>query len=83
MAVPLLAVAPDPYIKGFEAYLQLEKSLSANSIDAYLRDVDKLYQFLAFGADNPSPLRANLKDLRAFLLWLQEFEIAPALKPES
>ncbi|MCH5717482.1 site-specific integrase [Niabella hibiscisoli] len=35
-----------PYKKGFKAYLQLEKSLSDNSTDAYLRDLDKLVQFL-------------------------------------
>ena len=28
----------EPYKKGFKAYLQLEKSLSDNSVQAYLRD---------------------------------------------
>ena len=30
---------------GFKSFLKLEKSLSNNSIDAYLRDLDKLYQY--------------------------------------
>jgi integrase/recombinase XerD len=34
------------YIKGFKSYLQLEKSLSQNSIEAYLRDVGKLVNYL-------------------------------------
>jgi len=34
------------YIKGFKSYLQLEKSLSQNSIEAYLRDIGKLVNYL-------------------------------------
>ena len=36
----------DIYKKGFKAFLQLEKSLSAHSVEAYLRDIDKLANFL-------------------------------------
>ena len=36
----------EPYKKGFKAYLQLEKSLSDNSVEAYLRDIEKLTQYL-------------------------------------
>ena len=36
----------EPYKKGFKAYLQLEKSLSDNSVQAYLRDIEHLTQFL-------------------------------------
>ena len=34
------------YIKGFKSYLQLEKSLSQNSIEAYQRDIGKLVNYL-------------------------------------
>ena len=34
------------YRNGFKSYLQLEKSLSVHSIEAYLHDVEKLTQFL-------------------------------------
>ena len=34
------------YLTGFQSYLILEKSLSKNSIDAYLRDVNKLIGYL-------------------------------------
>ena len=37
----------EPYKKGFKAYLQLEKSLSNNSVEAYLSDIEKLTQFLS------------------------------------
>ena len=33
--------------KGFKAWLQLEKSLSDHSVEAYLRDIEKLSQFLS------------------------------------
>ncbi len=36
----------DSYKKGYKAWLQLEKSLSDNSVEAYLRDIEKLTQFL-------------------------------------
>ena len=34
------------YIKGFKSYLQLEKSLSANTVEAYLRDISKFVNYL-------------------------------------
>jgi len=36
----------EPYKKGFKAWLQLEKSLAENSVEAYLRDIDKLTDYL-------------------------------------
>ena len=34
------------YIKGFKSYLQLEKSLSANTVEAYVRDIGKFVNYL-------------------------------------
>lgn len=64
------------YQKGFKAYLQLEKSLSGNSVDAYLHDVEKLGQF--FDAKNISPNVADvrLEDLQEFLMWVNELGMA-------
>src|ERR1700749_5167513 len=36
----------EPYKKGFKAYLQLERSLSDNSVEAYMRDIEKLTEYL-------------------------------------
>ena len=35
----------DISIKGFKSYIQIERSLSDNSIDSYIRDVRKLVDF--------------------------------------
>ena len=40
------------YIKNFEAYLKIEKSLSQNSVDAYLHDVQLLQQYLDIENNN-------------------------------
>ena len=59
----------DVYKKGFKAYLQLEKSLSANSVAAYLRDVDKLTDFLQVTNNLKTPEAITLKDLQQFVQW--------------
>jgi len=60
------------YLKGFSAYLKLERSLSGNSIEAYLNDVDKLVQYYLFIDKNLSLNDVTLTDLRAFITWLNE-----------
>lgn len=57
-------------IKGFRAYLKLEKGLSENSIEAYSRDIDKLEQYA--GAHNLKPEAISLSDLRQFITWVNE-----------
>jgi integrase/recombinase XerD len=56
-------------IRDFEIFLRLEKSLSPNSIEAYLNDISKLRQF--FNENNKDTLPADVTyvDLKEFLSW--------------
>ncbi|MCB0582018.1 MAG: site-specific tyrosine recombinase XerD [Phaeodactylibacter sp.] len=65
-----------PYLKGFEAYLLLERSLSANTSQAYLSDLDKLQQFLKIKGYALSPLHIGASHLEEFLLWLNSLGLA-------
>ncbi len=60
------------YKKGFIHYLQLEKSLSDNSVEAYLRDVEKLTTYLQITDAAKSPSDIVLKDLQGFIKWIAE-----------
>lgn len=62
----------EPYKKGFKAWLQLERSLSDNSVEAYLQDLEKLTSFLLQNNDAKPPAEVNLKDLEKFLQWITE-----------
>jgi integrase/recombinase XerD len=66
------------YIKGFKAYLQLEKSLSNNSVDAYLSDVEKLHFFAQQQNRKLALEDILLKDLQDFLEFLQDFGLSVA-----
>jgi integrase/recombinase XerD len=61
----------DPYKKGFKSYLQLEKSLSDNSVEAYMRDIEKLTQYIE-QTDKKTPGDIKLKDLQGFMKWIGE-----------
>jgi len=65
-------------IKGFQAYLKLEKSLSPNSIEAYSRDIDKLYQFSEAQSIKLKPENITLTDLRHFINWINELGMIPS-----
>ncbi len=61
-----------PTIKGFKSYLQLELSLSANSIDAYLRDVEKFVQYLELQEIDVNPEKVEQNQIEDFLQWVSE-----------
>lgn len=67
----------DPYKKGFKAFLQLERSLSDNSVEAYLRDIEKLTQFLQEKNNVQSPANVTLPDLQQFIRWVNELGMTP------
>lgn len=62
----------DAYKKGFKAYLGLERSLSENSIQAYLADMDKLTNFLMAAGISKAPAQLELSDLQQFIKWVAE-----------
>jgi integrase/recombinase XerD len=68
----------DAYKKGFKAYLQLEKSLSDNSVEAYLRDIEKLTQYLQEASSLKTPDTIDLKDLQQFVRWIAELGMTPS-----
>lgn len=60
------------YIKGFKSYLQLERSLSGNSIEAYEHDIEKLFQYVQFVSFSGGPDKIMLPDLQGFIKWINE-----------
>jgi len=60
------------YTQGFKSFLTLEKSLSGNSIEAYLHDVEKLIQFLEYKKYDCTPKDIELKHLQEFVKWINE-----------
>jgi integrase/recombinase XerD len=65
------------YKKGFKAFLQLEKSLSDHSVEAYLRDIDKLSDYLVSINAQVSPADVTLQHLQSFMQCIGEMEMAP------
>ena len=59
-------------IKGFAAYLQIERSLSANSVEAYLRDIRKLTSFLQLNNISAPPEEISLDVLQNFIHYIAE-----------
>jgi integrase/recombinase XerD len=68
----------EPYKKGFKAWLQLEKSLADNSVEAYLHDIDKLTEYMLTVDDKKTPQQVELKDLEKFVQWVAELGMTPA-----
>jgi len=57
-------------IKGFQAYLKLERSVSANTSAAYLRDVALLESFLESELGGKSLNQVDFSDLKEFIAWI-------------
>jgi len=59
-----------PVINGFRVYLQLERSLSPHSIDAYVRDVHKLKDYLEIKELDLNPPEVEVRHLEDFIFWV-------------
>ena len=62
-------------IRKYQQYLKLEKALSANTLDAYLTDLNKLLCFLK--TENIDMLAVTLDDLQRFAAGLHDIGIHP------
>lgn len=60
------------YIQEYENYLKLERSLSENSVEAYVHDVVKLKQFLEISNRDISVLQVATVDLQDFIKYINE-----------
>ena len=60
----------ESYYRGYRQYLQLEKNLSANTIDAYLRDIKKIDVYCEETGVNLTSLEADTDFFREFIKWL-------------
>ena len=65
------------YIDSYKAFLQLEKSLSANSVQAYLSDLDKLIAFCEIRGMEILPEDISHTNLNEFLVWAGELGMSP------
>lgn len=63
-------------IKGFGNFLILERSLSAHTREAYVRDIGKLASFLHMRSLDIDPIAVQLEHLTDFLQWLNELGFA-------
>lgn len=63
-------------LKGYKAFLLLERSLSKHSIDAYLHDVKKLISFFDAMGEKPQLTAIQLNDLQKFIQHLHELGLA-------
>jgi integrase/recombinase XerD len=67
----------EAYKKGYKAWLQLEKSLSDHSVEAYLHDVEKLTEYLQSSNTLRSPAELSLNELQQFVKWIGELGMTP------
>jgi len=64
-------------IYNFEIFLKLEKSLSPNSVSAYIHDIHMLTQYLEAANIEKEPAEIELSDLRKFVQWISELGVTP------
>lgn len=64
-------------IKGFKTYLQSEKFLEKNTREAYIRDVERLTQYLLEVNKPVSPENITLNDLQACAQWIASLGMTP------
>ncbi|MBA3828760.1 MAG: tyrosine recombinase XerD [Taibaiella sp.] len=66
----------DAYLKGFKAYLQLERSMSDNTVEAYLHDAALLSDFIHATHPDLKVQDIMLPHLQEFVVHINGFEFA-------
>jgi integrase/recombinase XerD len=66
----------NPYIKGFKAYLQLERSMSDNTVEAYLHDVAMLRDHMQDAYPGVGVERVTMAHLQSLLAKINELELS-------
>ena len=64
-------------LTGFKSYLRLERSLSTNTVEAYMLDVEKLHQFFISKSEAKELKTITSNDLKDFLVWVNELGMLP------
>lgn len=62
-------------VSRYRRYLKLEKGYSVNTLDAYMRDVDKLFRYLT--VEQVDVLDVKLEDLEHFAAFISDLGIGP------
>ena len=62
----------DTTLKSFKSYLLLERTLSNNSVEAYLRDVEKLIAYFNIQEISVSPGEVTTAQLEDFIFWINK-----------
>ncbi len=66
----------DKIIPEYEAFLKLEKSLSNNTIEAYLDDLGKLKEYLFLENSGIKPEEVDYELLKSFVSWINDMGIS-------
>jgi integrase/recombinase XerD len=59
-------------LRDFKNYLKLERSLSPNSVESYIRDAEKLFQFGEIKGLNKKPEKLTELEIQQFLIYINE-----------
>ncbi len=67
----------ESYLRHFKNYLRLEKSLSENTVIAYMQDLDKLAMYCRMQPQMLTPVVLTEKNIQEFLKYMNDLGLAP------
>ena len=66
----------ESYIRGYRQYLQLERSLSPNSVEAYIHDINSFTNYIQSQGLEINPEQVELHHLQEFVMWVAELGLS-------